>query len=254
MREPRNMDPSSKSESDARLLRWAVAFVWLATGLLVVTPFYRQVGLEYLDRLGLPAWIMYATCLAEVVLGLRVALGKSATWLTVLQISMILTFSGILAVLQPILLVSPFGYLTKNIPLIAMIVTAWLLEREGWTRRAMWILRAGVGVIWLTEGLLPKILFQQTEELRLVDEQGITFVDPGEFLFWLGLAQALSGLLALTLQGRLLRCVLACQLFALVALPLLVSWHHPEYWAHPFGGLTKGMAICAGTWVLLRRS
>jgi hypothetical protein len=243
-----------KPESDARLLRWAVAFVWLVTGLLVVTPFYRQVGIDHLDRLGLPTWVMYVTCLAEVALGLRVALGRSATWLTVLQIGIILAFSTILAVMQPILLASPFGYLSKNIPLIAMIITAWLLEREGWTRRAMWILRAGVGLIWLTEGLLPKILFQQTEELRLVDEMGLTFVDPGEFLFWLGLAQALSGLLVLTLHGRLLRCVLACQLIALVALPILVSWHHPEYWAHPFGGLTKSLAIFVGTWVLLRRS
>ena len=241
------MGTISKPESDARILRWAVAFVWLATGILVIVPSYREVGTRYLDRLGLPTWIMIVTCVAEVVLGLRVALGRSATWLTFLQIAMILAFSAILAVLQPILLISPYGYLSKNIPLIAMIGTAWLLEREGWTRRATWLLRAGIGIIWLTEGLLPKILFQQTEELRLVDELGLTFIDPGEFLFWLGLAQALSGFLVLTLNGPLLRAVLTCQLAALIALPILVTWPHPEHWAHPFGGLTKNMAILAGT-------
>lgn len=248
------MDTPSRANADARLLRWSVAFVWLATGVLVVVPHYREIGVRYLVRLGLPAWMMYATCLAEIALGLRVALGRAATWLTVLQIGMILSFSVILVVMQPMLLVSPYGYLSKNIPLMAMIGTAWLLEREGWTRRAYWLLRIGVGIIWLTEGLLPKILFQQTEELNLVPELGITFIEPGEFMFWLGLTQALSGLLALTLHGRLLRIVLACQIAALIALPILVSWHHWQYWAHPFGGLTKNMAILAGTWVLLRRS
>ena len=243
-----------KPDSSARILRWAVAFVWLATGVLVVVPYYREEGGRYLDQLGLPYWLMYVTCAVEIVLGLRVALGRSATWLVILQVGMILTFTVILAIIQPILLLSPFGYLTKNIPLIAMIVTAWLLEREGWTRRATWVLRAGIGIIWITEGLLPKILYQQTEELLLVPESVLRFTSSSEFLFWLGLAQAISGLLVLTLHGRWLRAVLACQLAALVALPILVSWNHWQYWVHPFGGLTKNMAILAGTWVLFRRS
>jgi hypothetical protein len=237
----------------ARLLRWAVAFVWLATGVLVVAPQYREIGSWYLDMLGLPDWLMYLTCAAEIALGLRVALGRSATWLVVLQVGMILTFSAVLAYLQPMLLVSPYGYLSKNLSLIAMIVTAWLLEREGWTRRAVWLLRIGCALPWFTEGLLPKIFYQQPEELALVPEMGITLIKPSEFLFWLGLAQVLSGLLALTLHGRLLKAVLACQLAALVALPILVSMYHLEQWLHPFGGLTKNMAILAGTWVLRRR-
>jgi hypothetical protein len=247
------MQSQFKAESAARILRCAVAFVWLATGVLVVFPRYREIGGIYLDKLGLPHGLMYLTCAGEVVLGLRVALGRSTMWLVLLQVVMILTFSAILAYLEPMLLVSPYGYLSKNIPLIAMIFAAWLLEREGWTRRTTWLLRIGVAIPWFTEGLLPKIRFQQPEELNLVPEMGITFIEPGEFLFWLGLTQAISGLLALTLSGRWLRAVLACQLAALVALPILVTLHHPEQWLHPFGGLTKNMAILAGTWVLFRR-
>jgi hypothetical protein len=78
--------------------------------------------------------------------------------------------------------------------------------------------------------------------------------DPGEFLFWMGLAEAASGLLVFALNGWPLRVLLTCQMAALIGLPILVSWHHPEFWAHPFGGLTKNVAILAGTWVLLRRS
>jgi hypothetical protein len=247
------MGTLANPEAESRLLRWAVAFVWLSTGLLVVVPYYREIGSYYLDRLGLPPLLMYATCLAEVALGLRVALGPAATWLTVLQVGTIVTFSAILAVLEPMMLVSPFGFLTKNVPLLAVIGTAWLLEREGWTPRAAWLLRAGIGIVWITEGLLPKVLFQQEAELRIVAESGLVPGDPGEFLFWMGLAEAASGLLVFALQGRPLRSLLACQLAAVVVLPILVSWHHPEYWAHPFGGLTKNVPILAGTWVLLRR-
>jgi hypothetical protein len=247
------MGTLSKAQSEARLLRWAVAFVWLATGLLVLAPYYRTIGGGNLSRLGLPNGVMYATCLAEIALGLRVALGRTATWLMILQVGMILTFSAVLAVLEPMMLVSPFGFLTKNIPLLAMIVVAWLLEREGWTPRAVWLLRAGIGLIWITEGLVPKVFFQQEAELLVVAESGLVPGDPGEFLFWLGLAEAASGLLVFALHGTVLRIVLSCQLVALLLLPLLVSWQHPEYWTHPFGGLTKNMAILTGTWVLLRR-
>jgi hypothetical protein len=247
------MGTSSKQESDARLLRWSVAFVWLATGMLVVVPEYRTVGAYYLGRLGLPVWLMYATCAVEIVLGLRVALGRSATWLVVLQAGMILTFSALLISIEPMLLVSPFGFLTKNVPLLAMIGTAWLLEREGWTWRARWLLRAGLGAVWITEGLLPKVFYQQPMELLVVAESGLVPGDPGDFLFWLGLAEATCGLAIFVLDGWPLRILFACQLVALLALPFLVSLHHPELWAHPFGGLTKNMAILAGTWVLLRR-
>src|SRR6516165_4454165 len=96
-----------RPESDARLLRWAVAFVWLATGILVIIPYYQSIGSGYLDRLGLPHWVMIATCLVEIALGLRVALGRSATWLMVVQVGMIVAFSAILAVLEPMMLVSP---------------------------------------------------------------------------------------------------------------------------------------------------
>jgi len=178
------MGPLVQPQSDARLLRWAVACVWLATGLLVVAPEYRRIGIGYLDRLHLPVWVMYATCPAEIAIGLRVALGQSATWLTLLQIGMIVTFTLILAVLEPMLLVSPFGFLTKNLPLLAVIGTTWLLEREGWTPRTMWLLRGGIGIIWITEGLLPKVFFQQPDELLLVAQSGLAPGDPRDFLFY----------------------------------------------------------------------
>jgi hypothetical protein len=234
-------------------MQLGIAFIWLATGLGVLHPVYREIGVGFLDRLGLPPWLMYATCAGEVALGLRVAFGRPSTWLTLLQTALVLGFSVILARIYPWLLVDRFGMLSKNLPLLALIGTAWLVEREGWTRRAAWLLRVGMASIWITEGLFPKILFVIPAEIETVAASGIVPINPELFLFGLGLAQALSGVLALSLTGWPLRILLMCQLAALVVLPLLVSFQLPDLWVHPFGPLTKNVPILVGTWLVLRR-
>jgi len=242
-----------QSLADVRWMRWGIAFIWLATGLSVLHPEYRRIGEEWLTRLGVQSWLMYITCAGEVLLGLRVALGRASTWITLLQVALILGFSAILAMLDPWLLVDRFGMLTKNLPLLALIVTAWLVERAGWTRRAVWLLRGGMAVIWITEGLNPKIFFVIEAERQTVTASGVPFADrPDLFLFFLGLAQTLSGVGALLLRGWPLRILLVCQLAALVILPLLVSLQQPELWWHPFGPFTKTVPILVGTWMVLR--
>ncbi len=249
------MNPSSlRDELPIQILRFGAASIWLATGLLVLHPEYRRIGLEQLAETGgLPGWIMVATCVVEVLLGLRV-LGRAASWLVGLQVGMVAAFSVILAVREPMLLAHPFGVLTKNIPLLAVLGTLWLVEREGFTRRARWLLRGGVAAIWITEGLFPKILFQQPFELELVAQSGLVPVDASAFLVFMGLCQIGSGVAALVLTGRLQRFVLACQLGGLVVLPVLVARWDPTLWVHPFGPLTKNLPIVAGTIVVMMRA
>lgn len=239
---------------DARLLRYSVAFLWLATGLGVLHESYRSIGHDYLSRLGLPDSIMFATCAGEIVLGLWVAAGHAGTLVTVLQVGLIAGFSGILTWLEPRLWVHCYGLLTKNLPLLAVIITAWLLEREGWSQRAFWLLRAGMALIWITEGLFPKILFQSQMECEVVANSGLVSADPGKFLVFMGVCQAASGVAALLLHTWPLRIVLACQIAGLVLLPVLVSWQDPLLWVHPFGPLTKNVPIIVGTVVVLRRT
>ena len=76
----------------ARWFRWAIAFVWLSSGLLVFHSDYREIGKDYLDQLGLPLWLMYATCAAEVLLGLYVAAKPARGWVTCLQVVLIVGF------------------------------------------------------------------------------------------------------------------------------------------------------------------
>jgi hypothetical protein len=245
-------------EADAppqeRWFRWAIAFVWLATAISVLHPAYRVIGSEYLGRLGLPVWLMPLACAGELVLGLRIAFGPARTWLTAIQILGIAFFTLILAGVEPLLLAHPYGVLSKNLPMLALIGVAWLLEREGWTQRTERLLRAGMAVIWITEGLFPKILFQQELELVVVRESGLVPFDPGLFLAILGAAQILSGIAVFVIAGRIRTWILGCQFGALFVLPLLVSWQDPTLWVHPFGPMTKNVPILVGTWALLQRA
>jgi hypothetical protein len=238
---------------DIAMLRWGVASIWLLTGAFVLHPHYRKVGSEHLAPLGLPDWLMFVACAGELALGLRVALGRASTWLCALQLGGMAFFTVVLAYEDPTLLVHRFGVLTKNLPIAALVGTSWLVEREGWSARARGLLRGGMAVIWITEGLFPKILFQSPDELATVRESGLVPGDAAHFLVFMGACQIASGLAALALKGRALRFVLLCQAAALVFLPLLVSWQDPLLWFHPFGPMTKNIPILAGTLLAARR-
>lgn len=239
--------------AEVRALSAAVGVVWLATGLLVFHPVYREIGAAELGALGLPVWLMHVTCGAEIALGLRVVLGRPSTWLVAIQVALVLGFTTILGATQPMLLVHPFGVLTKNVPLVAALVAAWLVDREGWSKRACAVLRTGMAVIWITEGLFPKILFQQPMELAIVEQSGLVPMDASFFLVLLGAAQILAGALALGLSGRPLRILWGLQAGALLLLPLLVSLQDPSVWVHPFGPMLKNVPIVVGTGLLAWR-
>lgn len=241
------------SVGDERALRYGVAFIWLITGLLVLHPQYQQVGARHLAALGLPSGLMLATCTAEVLLGLYLLSRPMARWVIYLQIAAILGFSAILAVYEPSYLVHPFGILTKNVPILAILLTLRWGRVEGWSPRVRWILRVGVAVPWLTEGLFPKLLFQQQRELDLVASSPFSWGDPAVFLGVIGVIEVLNFPLVLLARGALLRAVLLAQAAGLVILPLLVTLELPLMWVHPFGPLTKNVPLLIGTLAVWRR-
>ena len=244
---------NAPDERDLRWLSRGAALIWLTTGLGVLHPFYREVGGQYLDRLGLPHGLMWAACGFEVLLGVAVAALRPTALLVGLQVAMVVCFTVILGVAEPMLLVHPFGVLSKNYPLIAMLLASLLVVREGWSPRATMLLRAGMAMVWVTEGIFPKLFFQQPMELGVVANSGLVPFSPALFLVLLGLAQAASGVAALLLKGRWLTALLIAQTAALVFLPLLVSWQQPLLWVHPFGPMTKNLPIIVGTLVVIRR-
>ncbi len=245
-----NTTEAPSSDTTSQWLKYSVAWVWLTSGLFVLHPYYRTLGAQYLEVLGLPSWPMYAACTAEVVLALWIIRSRASTSIVGLQLVAICGFTLVLGSSQPMLLAHPFGALTKNIPLVTALIASWLLEREGWSARAVNVLRLGVAAIWITEGIFPKIFFQQ--EVELVIARSISSSAPEHLVMVLGVAQALSGMAVLMLSGRSLRWMLTAQFAALLALPLLVTLNYPLEWFHPFGPLTKNLPILAATYTLIR--
>ena len=171
-------------------------------------------------------------------------------------------FTLLLAVAEPMLLVHPLGVLSKNLPFLLVVGVVWLTERGSWDARAVWLLRIAMAVVWITEGVLPKLIFQQSWELNLALKLGLPG-DPAVFIAGLGILQALSGVLVLVLPWRWaagstrprrwLRRLLFAQFAALLCLPIMVMALEPEWLLHPFGPLTKNAPLLVGTWILGRR-
>jgi hypothetical protein len=235
------------------LLRTSLALVWLATALTVLAPGYREVGAAYLARLHLgPIW-MYATCAGEGLLGLALLARPLGRHVARLQIAAVAGFTLILALTEPMLLVSPFGMLSKNLPFVLVVWAADRLARGEAEARVWPLLRAAAALPWLTEGLFPKLLFQQEVELSMAPAIGLTFASPHVLVAAIGVGQVASFALVLALRGRARQLVLAAQLAALVLLPLVVGWIAPWLWVHPFGPFSKNLPIMAATWLVLTR-
>jgi hypothetical protein len=237
----------ARSSIASLTLRVAIAFIWLATGLGVFHPFYREVGRDYLNRLGLPEWLMYAACGMEVLLALVVLLMPLRRWLSITQVALIGCYTVLLACVEPALLVNPFGVLSKNLPLIALILAAQFVESEVWSARAVWTLRAGMAFIWIWEGLFPCVFFQDETLSNVLAFTKLSSDQLHVLLIVMGLAQAASGVAALLLRGQLLRMLLAFQLVGLIVITVLVTKYNPLLWWHPFGPVTKNVPLILGT-------
>jgi hypothetical protein len=234
-----------------RLLRASVALVWLATAVTCFHPFYVETGARYLARLGLGPWAMYATCAVEGVVGLALLARPYGRVVALAQIAAVAGFTVVLAALEPMLLVSPFGMLSKNIPFAIVVFAAYRLARGDEEARVVPLLRAAAAIPWLTEGLFPKILFQQQVELSMAPRMGLVFASPHLIVGALGVAQVTSFVLVLALRGKPRRALLWLQLAALFALPIVIGALAPWLWVHPFGPLSKNLPIIAATWVVL---
>jgi DoxX-like family len=140
-------------------------------------------------------------------------------------------------------LAHPLGLASKNLPIILLLLISLSKNpKRGWVE-------AAVALVWLTEGLFPKILFQQTMELSMA-ESFLGWLLPASLgLKLIGAAQIASGVLVLATPLR--RFILPLQLVALVALPLLVIAYQPTYALFWFAPLWKNLPIIAGTYWLI---
>ena len=115
------------------------------------------------------------------------------------------------------------------------------------------ICRVALGLVWLYEGLVPKLLFVRPDQIDLIERSGLYFATPELFLQWIGAAQVVCGLWLLAGFAERLAVFIATT--GMVILIVLVARANPAMLTDPYGALIKDLCLvaCAFTvWTLSR--
>ncbi len=111
--------------------------------------------------------------------------------------------------------------------------------------------RLSLGLVWLYEGLVPKVLFIRPDQIELVERSGLYFGQPERFLQLLGIAQAAFALWLLA--GYAERLAVAIATAGMAILIVLVAGNNPGMLTDPYGALIKDLCLIAcayAVWLL----
>jgi uncharacterized membrane protein YphA (DoxX/SURF4 family) len=103
--------------------------------------------------------------------------------------------------------------------------------------------RVALGLVWIYEGLVPKILFLRADEIDLVKNSGLMWRTPEFTLLVMGIAQMAVGLWLVI--GWAERLAVAVATFWMFILILLVAGGNPAMLTDPYGALIKDVCLIA---------
>ncbi len=112
------------------------------------------------------------------------------------------------------------------------------------------ISRVLLGLVWIHEGLIPKILFVRHSELMLVKNSQLYWHSPAFTLMALGFCEIGFGLWLIS--GYKERLTAFLTLIGLIVLPIIVILNDPMAWSDPFGGISKNLGLIACAVVILK--
>lgn len=101
------------------------------------------------------------------------------------------------------------------------------------------IARITLAFIWIWHGLIPKLIFRQSDERAMLTQAGL----PVEWLPWIGAAEIAFGLLVLFTWNR--RVVLVANALLMVAATVAVAINSPAYLTSAFNPVTLNLAVIA---------
>lgn len=115
------------------LTRGVMAFLWIWTALVTLFWFDARISLGWLAQTGIPAsWqptTLVVSCLLDAGIGAALLLWHKR-WLWPLQLAVILGYSVILTAFLPATWFHPFGVVSKNLPILLLILAAWVTENR----------------------------------------------------------------------------------------------------------------------------
>jgi uncharacterized protein YbjT (DUF2867 family) len=117
------------------VLRFGIALVWIASGLLSLGIYPVQQSYALLARAGitgaLAPVVLYAASALDLALGIATLVKRRRVLLWRLQMAVIVGYSLIIAVALPEYWLHPFAPVLKNVPLLAALALLHELERRG---------------------------------------------------------------------------------------------------------------------------
>ena len=115
------------------LCRWSLSFLWIFTALTSLV-WGRDIGYEILSHQHIAGVLADACIIAgsfiDVVFGIWLLTNYHLRLSYKLQIAVILTYSILLSVIEPSFWLHPFGPLTKNIPILALLFLLLNAEKQ----------------------------------------------------------------------------------------------------------------------------
>lgn len=105
------------------------------------------------------------------------------------------------------------------------------------------IARVALAAIWIYQGLIPKLMFQSADELRMLMDAGSSLSSANALLPVIGLLELLFGL-ALFACWRV-RWLFQISILLMVAATVTVSWASPRYLVGAFNPISLNLAVAA---------
>ena len=110
----------------------AIAFVWIATAIVSAGIYPVDGSLQLLARTGLHGTMalaaLYGAALLDLVLGIATLVMRRRRGLWLLQAALIVAYTVIITVALPDQWLHPYGPVTKNVPLLAMLALLYATE------------------------------------------------------------------------------------------------------------------------------
>lgn len=118
--------------------------------------------------------------------------------------------------------------------------------------RSLWSLKVvcrwALGLVWIWEGLVPKILWNTDVQTELVKSSGLYWPSPDGFLVILGVAMVIAGMIICV--GWLERIAMWVATISVMILIILVVGNHPSSLSDLHGGIAKDLCLFACAWAV----
>ncbi|MCY1309360.1 putative protein-like family protein [compost metagenome] len=114
--------------------RLSLVFLWLATALVSVSS-GRELGYQVLAGGGIEGRLadlcLYGGAALDLILGIWLLSGRAMLACLRIQGVVVLVYSLLLSLIDPSFWAHPFGPLTKNVPILALILLLHQRQRQG---------------------------------------------------------------------------------------------------------------------------